>query len=499
MSGIVMKKSKFSITFLALACSVLMGCNNDDNSIDVPQQPKGNVVTLTTTVSIDGGAETRALTSGGVKTFAQGEKIAVVYENTNSETAVAVSEALPVGEYGKTATFTVTLTDPSPNGSVKYIYPAAMANADGSINYEALNLQDGTLATLSSELDFAMYEGALSSNGSLPSSAVMTNRFAILAFTLKDETGTNDLTSTITGMTLSDGTNNYTVSRSAAEGPVYVAIRPVSGVNIEYTATSATNVYEKSVKSKTYAANNIYPLGLRMADRYPVAMTNAKSADIGHVITCDGYIYYNTSSAIADNKTPCAIIAYVGDGTAEKTTYNHGLAISLKDANKGWGASWKTNDAATGQANYASISAALAAKESGYNISHLSNRNDKDLYMAFYCALINDTEVQSLPGVDAPANSSGWFLASLFQWNQIMRGFTGKTDDFTDACNDDYTASAINPIIVAAGGVGLEQRAYWSSTETSDPYYAWAFETFAGCAIAKTKSGNWSIRSVFAF
>ncbi|MCR4592398.1 MAG: hypothetical protein K5672_04510 [Bacteroidaceae bacterium] len=494
-----MKKSRFSMSFLALACSVLMGCNNDDGSIIAPQQPKANVVTLTTTVSIDGGAETRALTSSGVKTFAQGEKIAVVYENTNGETAVAVSEALPEGEYGKTASFTVTLTDPSPNGSVKYIYPAAMAKADGSINYEALDAQDGTLGTLASELDFAMYEGTLSANASLPASVVMTNRLTILAFTIKDETGANDLTATITGMTLSDGTNDYTVSRSAAEGPIYVAIRPVSGVNIEYTATSATNVYAKSVTGKTYAANNIYPLGLRMADRYPIAMTSAKSADIGHVITSDGFIYFNTTAAVADSKTPCAIIAYVGDDTAEKSPYNHGLAISLKDANKGWGAWWRHSNEATVQYKYDDIPSALKAKESGDSISNLQGRNDKDEFTAFYCALLNDTEEYDVPGPAAPANSSGWFLGSLFQWNQIVRGLTGKAADISGDCNDDYTVAMINPIIGAAGGVGFEQRKYWTCTEGKATYDAWSFDFYGGRATGQRKKDDWSIRSVFAF
>jgi hypothetical protein len=213
---------------LALVGAVMTGCTNDDNFIDEPQQPenKNNVVTMTTTVSLDGGSTTtRALTSGGVKTFATGETMALVYKNTSSETVKAVSVALIDGDItnaGKSATFTFELTNPDRTQDVTYIYPAAMVNADGSVNYDALSTQDGTLATLSSSLDLATKTAAWNA-GSLPA-ATLENQLAILAITLKDNATptANDITSTITGVTLSDGTNNYSVTRSATAGPIYV-------------------------------------------------------------------------------------------------------------------------------------------------------------------------------------------------------------------------------------------------------------------------------------
>ena len=76
-----MKKTMrfLSMAALALVGIMMTGCSSDDDF----QQPetKGNVVTLTTTVSLDGGATTRALTSGGVKTFAVGETMAILYKN----------------------------------------------------------------------------------------------------------------------------------------------------------------------------------------------------------------------------------------------------------------------------------------------------------------------------------------------------------------------------------------------------------------------------------
>ena len=58
----------FSIAALALVGAVMMtGCSSD-NFIDQPQVAgKGNVVTMKTTVSLDGKAGTRALTIDGSK------------------------------------------------------------------------------------------------------------------------------------------------------------------------------------------------------------------------------------------------------------------------------------------------------------------------------------------------------------------------------------------------------------------------------------------------
>ena len=76
-----MKTIKFlSMAALALVGAVMTGCSSDD--IETPQQPENTskVVTLTTTVGLDGGGSTtRALTPGGVKTFAEGDVMAAIY------------------------------------------------------------------------------------------------------------------------------------------------------------------------------------------------------------------------------------------------------------------------------------------------------------------------------------------------------------------------------------------------------------------------------------
>lgn len=282
---------KQTMKYLSMAALVVMGavvvsCSkkeidqpNEETTEVVEPAAEDNIVVCTTTVSFDTDG-TKALDEDGVKTFAPGEKIAVIYKNTSDETAKAESTELTVGDIqneGKSATFTVTLDSPAENAAVRIIYPAAMAaesvatdvavDADATINYAALNSQDGTLATLSSNLDLAVYDGNLVGTD-LPADPAIHNKLAICLYTIKDNATptANDLTSTITGMTISDGTYNYSVSRSAAAGPIYVAIRPTNKANISYTATDGTNYFKKSVSDKTYGASQMYPLGLRMSD-----------------------------------------------------------------------------------------------------------------------------------------------------------------------------------------------------------------------------------------
>lgn len=256
-----------SIAALVAVGAIMMGCNKLDIVTEQTQQEEepviSNTVTLTTTVSLD--AATKALTSGGVKTFAVAEQMALVYKNTSGTTVKAVSAALTAGDIAsgsKTATFTFELTDPDKAQNVTYIYPAAMAKADGTVNYDALSAQNGTLATLSSTLDLATYSAPWNA-GSLPA-ATLENQLAILALTLKNSTGSSDLTSTITGVTITDGTNTYAITRSAAAGPIYVAIQPTSSAAISVIATDGTNLYGKSLTGKTYAASNGYSVSWRM-------------------------------------------------------------------------------------------------------------------------------------------------------------------------------------------------------------------------------------------
>ncbi len=320
-----------SIAALALMGAIIVGCSKSDINESDQSASNENIVTLTTTVGFDeGDAATKALTSGGVKTFAAGDQIAVVYTNTSSETVVATSSALTssdISNEGKSASFTVTLTDPDDNESVKYIYPSSMVNSDGSINYDKLDFnnennpyQDGTLSKLSTYLDLAVYEGTMTSEGELPG-GVLSNPLAILAITLKDSNGSNEITSSITDLSIWDGTYGSMVKRDAASGPIYVAIRPTDSAEIIVAASDGTTGYNKTLSNKTYKAGKLYNVKWRMTQ-----------TALDQVICTDGNVY-TYSEELAKNKTIAGWV--LCDGLAlsvSDVTYNNNPGMTWYDA-----------------------------------------------------------------------------------------------------------------------------------------------------------------------
>ena len=257
------------IVTLALVSILMAGCSSgDDNFASQTPQPtdKGNTVTLTTTVSFDG-ATTRALTADGVKTFAVGDQIAVVYTNTSDVNDMVESAALTAADItpgGKTAKFKVTMTNPKASSAVTCIYPAAMAKSDGAPNLDALDTQDGTLATLASTLDYAKFEGTMTAEGKLPEAIRLANQLTLCKFNIKSCDGKSDITSTVTQFVVKNGSNTYTVNREAAAGPIYVAMQPVTTGDITLTATAGTYHYEKTIVGETLSADYLYTVNVPM-------------------------------------------------------------------------------------------------------------------------------------------------------------------------------------------------------------------------------------------
>lgn len=252
------------MAILVLMGAIMASCSSDDNTVEEPKQPtnKDNVVTLTTTVGLGEGT-TRAVAENGVKTFSVGDRIDVVYVNTSSQSVRATSNPLTADDIsanGKSADFTVTLTNPDYSSTVRYYYPAGRVDDSGNhLDYSWLDEQDGSLAGLSSNEDFS-YTTSHSWNGNQLPSLTLTNYPTIAKFTIKN--GGSDITSTITSMTIKVGDNyTYTITPSSLDN-IWVAMRPFSNKNIEITATAGAYVYEKSVTDQTLAGGNLTPINL---------------------------------------------------------------------------------------------------------------------------------------------------------------------------------------------------------------------------------------------
>ncbi len=325
--------------------TMMTGCANDDDTIEVPQTENPNktvTVTMTTTLSREGddGATTRALDAAGHKTFAADDQIAVIYKNTSNQTVKAVSSALQdngdITNSGKKAAFTVTLTDPAPDGAVRYIYPAAMAKEsvatsadvnsdDATVDFTNLEAQDGTLATLATNYDLAVYDGTLTSDAALPSGITLSNQLAILELTVKNASGT-PVNSSVTKLSVFDGTNVYKISRTTGNEPIYVALRPItSDKTIHFCATNGTTNYRKSVTGKTLERNNIYPVNLSTTETTGTALeflTANYTAQDGDILS--GILlgkYYITT---AQTTTDAAAITVTLDGV----DINHNYTVT---------------------------------------------------------------------------------------------------------------------------------------------------------------------------
>ena len=463
-----------SMAALLVVGAIMTGCSNDDN-IDNPQQPanNNNVVTLTATVGFEANAETRAVDpSTGKKTFEGTNQIAVIYKNTSNETVKAVSTVFtPTGD-NTTATFTVSLTNPASDGAIRYIYPATMAKTpatDATITDDAatidysgiLSSQDGTLATLGTNYDLAVFDGSLSGTD-LPASATLTNPLAICKFTFKD-TGSSDIPG-ITRLTVSNGTNAYAVSTSGLD-EIYVAMKPVASGNIAFTAATASKTYFRTVTGKSLAASKLYT---------NITVGSMVELTLGKVFCIDGSVYATKDAAIFAGGIPVAKIAYLGNDaetSPTNTAFKNGLALALDDVSdtKTWCSQTSVTCLGTQYDN-----------STKFNVNDLAGIANTDALVGH--AVHTHAAASAARGYNGgtlPTGTSAWFLPSAGQWDKMATAAGSYANLKTNA--------------------GLQELAsYWSSTEY-DANRAWFFDYSVVGWLIDNKDNEYLVRACLAF
>ena len=399
---------------LLVVGAIMTGCSNEDN-IDNPQQPANidNVVTLTATVSLDGGAATRAIDgTTGAKTFETGKQIAVIYKNTSNETVKAVSfDFTPTGDNTK-ATFTVTLTNPASNSAVRYIYPATMAKTpatdatinddDATIDYSGLlSSQDGTLTTLAN-YDLAVKDATLSGTDQ-PATVTLTNPLAICKFTLTD--GTNPVS--VNSLTISDGTIAYSVNPTSALSEVYVAMKPVTDANINFTANAGSTNYTKTATGKTLAASNLYPITVEMTAFSLATPLTLEAITAGTIIVKSpkSGMQYSLNGGDKTAVTATAISVSAGDKVA---FYGDDTNITSYDGTSICGGSAEVKV-------YGNIMSLV--NETGFATANTLTQDD-----CFYNLFLNYSNLKDASGLLLPATS----LAS-FCYFSMFEGCTSLT------------------------------------------------------------------------
>ena len=128
-----MKKIFYILTAALLLTGALLttGCTNDDTAND---NNTAKTVTFTATLAPKGGATTRAITVNNQNTsnetlttaWKAGEKIAVYYQTGPDTYATAEANVDEVND--GVATISASLTNAMDGGTVKFVYPASLAN-----------------------------------------------------------------------------------------------------------------------------------------------------------------------------------------------------------------------------------------------------------------------------------------------------------------------------------------------------------------------------------
>ena len=227
------------------------------------------------------------------------------------------------------------------------------------------------------------------------------------------------------------------------------------------------------------------------------SMKEVTADDLGKLIGLDGKVYPSILSAVASGTVASAVIVYVGSETAEGS-FTHGLAMSMRDAvsSSGYTFKWKTSSGNYDNPQYSSdLHSSLEYKESGYS---LTKGRGESPWEAFAAAKNNTIHDRYGITAAAPEGTSGWFLPSMFQWQQAIHAMTGKTKELSlyDA-NPDYVNDKVNAKIVDPEAF-LTKNCYASSSEF-DATYNWHFDFQDGIARRNAKWCDYYVRAFLAF
>lgn len=227
---------------------------------------------------------------------------------------------------------------------------------------------------------------------------------------------------------------------------------------------------------------------------------NPTAEDLGKVIGADGKIYTNTQAAVSAGTKAAAVIVYVGSYVGSKTAedgFTHGLAMSMRDCSNTSGYKWKTSAGTYDNPQQDSdLHTLLDLQESGKSLT--TSDRDNDTWPAFQAALHNSITVTDGITAEAPDGTSGWFLPSMYQWQQAIHAMTGKTEELSlYEANPNYVNDYFNAKI-ADSEAFLTKNCYASSSEFDDTYN-WHFDFNEGIARRNAKWCDYTVRAFLAF
>ena len=368
-----MKKQLITIAVALLTAGTLTtSCSSEDNTIDTPQtqQPAGNTITLTATLAPKGddGGTTRAITPGTDANskeilnvaWAAGEEIALYYQTSGGYAkTMATVAAVNDGVATISASLDATTTD---GGTVKFVYPASLANTTGDdIDETKLLNQNGNLTEangISTKFDAATGEGKIHLNGgtTMPATATvtntagtgnvtLTNRVCICKFRCHLDAGSTLIQDEFRNVIINDGNGHtYTITSDKQDDygigtryfrntdDIYVALLPINDKFVTFYHTTSGTSQGQSVQwnylhlspNTTLAAGKFYrnigTINL-VRDEYNATSYTFKDLSKGSITATTGdFIYQSSNTATANTIT-------VTDG-ALFTLYNANISAT---------------------------------------------------------------------------------------------------------------------------------------------------------------------------
>lgn len=418
-----MKKNSFLGAALSMMAALMMtACSNDDNTIESAAQQ--NVAkTIPYTVTVNGGASTRATVQSDNKTlyFADGDKLYVTGTNIKGVLNIQAGNGSTTGPGTASATFSGDLTY-SGSGSPASDLPltATLVSAqqtDGSevtINATtgAVTVNYPSTAYCSSVNDAVQKYSNLTGTSTYGSKSFsLTQQTAFLNFVITFEDGTTtdtELSAVVRNNSAAICTANVTTA-TESEKVVAKFVLPVASTTTLSSATvtmgskAALNITNATLTGKVYNVTKTQAAAAK-------TLAEVTAGDIGKIVGKDGKIYDTKADAEAvATGNAVAMIAYFG--TASECA--HGLAIALADE--------------SGMKNYGDAGTACSGK--------------------------------------AAVTGGTWRLPSEKDWQYMFIG-CGSSELYSAPTNGmNKSCSGLKSKLTTAQGAALQSDLYWSSTE----------------------------------
>ena len=456
------------------AALVMTACSNDDNTAETPAAQQAIVKTIPYSVTVNGGAGTRATVDNDMKTlkFATGDKLYITGTNISGVLA------LKSGDEGKSSGATF-------EGDLTYTGAGSPAS-DLSLTATLVSAQqtDGTEVTINSTTkavtvnypttaycaDVATavqkYSNLTGTSTYSAKSFTLSQNTAFLNFVITFEDGTTtgtELSAVVSNNSAAICTANVTTA-TESEKVVAKFVLPVASTTTLSSATvtmgskAALNITNATLTGKIYNITR---------SAAATSLSELKTAINGGT-DCSSYIGWEVNSAGAIAKsgvsgTKIGYVAYVSTSDVDAgVSGSRILVIASADAaatTLTWGSSGTARDLTADDLN-------------GYSNTNTLQGYGSEAHPAAYAAWNYSATIPS--GGATPAH---WFMPTKKQWEN-MRDAKGGT----------YGAMA------TAYGISGH---YWTSTEVSNNN-AWRFVTNSKIQ-SNMKSLDYNVRSIFAY